>query len=324
MAPGMRGALLIVVVAVAIGVLFQSAPAEAAGAARCAGGAGGSIAVVVDFGTASAVPGAPDGVFTACVPLAAASTDGRPPNGLDVLRKAVGGQLVFDSSSKLCAIAGYPAHPDPVNCSKPVDGHVRYWSYYLGSGSGWSYSPVGAAARSAQPGVVEGWRFNDSTSGASPSGASPPRNLPGGRASWDAANICPTAPPQTAAPSTVAPPATAGTAAPGGSDVGSGGSGQPGPSTTSPAKTTGGRPSATTDPGATSTTNRPAAAPSATTTPVTAGDEAPRVLTKSDLVRRQAAGARSNTAFPAVVGVVLVLVLVGVAAYLSSRRRRAP
>lgn len=56
--------------------------------------------------------------------------------------------------------------PDPCN-GAPVS---AYWSYWLGTDTGWTYSSHGAGFRQSDPETVEGWRFGD--------GGEPPRADP--------------------------------------------------------------------------------------------------------------------------------------------------
>lgn len=58
----------------------------------------------------------------------------------------------------------------------------RYWSYWIGNGSGWTYSPWGPASLRPADGSVEGWRFGVS-SGTSGAGLQP-------RATADFDRIC--------------------------------------------------------------------------------------------------------------------------------------
>jgi hypothetical protein len=52
----------------------------------------------------------------------------------------------------------------------------RYWSYWVGAGSGWDYSDVGAATHRGDDGSVEAWRF--AVSSGSNSSQTPPRTAP--------------------------------------------------------------------------------------------------------------------------------------------------
>ena len=48
----------------------------------------------------------------------------------------------------------------PVVAAAPADAAAyRYWSYWLGSDTGWTFAHVGPAFRSPADGTVEGWRF---------------------------------------------------------------------------------------------------------------------------------------------------------------------
>lgn len=49
----------------------------------------------------------------------------------------------------------------PVAAAAPSDAAAyRYWSYWLGSDTGWSFASVGPAFRSPADGSIEGWRFS--------------------------------------------------------------------------------------------------------------------------------------------------------------------
>lgn len=64
-----------------------------------------------------------------------------------------------DASGMICAI---DAQPDP--CPEVFDG--SYWSYWQSDGIGdWAASMEGADTTTPVPGAVEGWRYNDGTSG---------------------------------------------------------------------------------------------------------------------------------------------------------------
>lgn len=57
----------------------------------------------------------------------------------------------------------------------------RFWGYYTGSGTGWTFSPTGPDDAVPADGAVEGWRFAVSGAGGDPR---PPRAAP------DFADIC--------------------------------------------------------------------------------------------------------------------------------------
>ncbi|MDP4715780.1 MAG: SCO2322 family protein, partial [Candidatus Nanopelagicales bacterium] len=49
----------------------------------------------------------------------------------------------------------------PVVAAVPADAAAyRYWSYWLGSDTGWTFAHVGPAFRSPADGSIEGWRFS--------------------------------------------------------------------------------------------------------------------------------------------------------------------
>jgi len=92
-------------------------------------------------------------------------------NGLDALVRA-GHQFTFVPGipGMVCTIDEVPQACN----GAPVD---AYWSYWLGTPDGWTYSSAGAGFRSTNTDIIEGWAFGD--------GSMPPR--------WDATDL--TAPP---------------------------------------------------------------------------------------------------------------------------------
>jgi hypothetical protein len=195
------------------------------------------IGIVVDVGTEPDAPGGPD---VACVVVPAGSTSA------DVLvawSASRGRPLRYAPSGLLCGVGGYPA----TGCGEPSPEGYRYWSYWEGASSGWSYSGGNPHVRPAREDRVEGWRFQ----AASGTGAddAPPRG--------PSSAICPPVsppPPTTAAPT----PATLGGATPTtaptpGSPVG--GPVAPSPAASGPAQD--GTPSV--DPAAATPTPRPSA-----------------------------------------------------------------
>ncbi|HEY5170665.1 MAG TPA: hypothetical protein VIK54_02950 [Acidimicrobiia bacterium] len=143
------------------------------------------VAVVVDSGGSA--------VSAVCVP------GGSDDNGATILaaRAAMLGtpQPRYSASGLLCAIDGVPS----TGCGVAHDGHYAYWSYWHGDGGKWSYANVGPASGRADPGVVEGWRWQ-------PDGSALPTDPPP-RGPADATAICAPVPPRpTAPPTTVASP----------------------------------------------------------------------------------------------------------------------
>ena len=53
-----------------------------------------------------------------------------------------------------CAFAGTFASPSTAQAAE-----YRYWSYWLGADSAWSFAPLGPAFRVPKDGTVDGWRF---------------------------------------------------------------------------------------------------------------------------------------------------------------------
>lgn len=190
-----RAALVLVL---GLGLLLGAAVAgpRASLGAPCADAAAVvRVGLVIDFGLLAAEQGAPAAVGATCVGL-----DG-PGNGFTALQ-AAGHQLRVNSAGLLCAIDGYPQGSE---CGDRRAGAYRYWAYFHGSDTGWSYSGIGPGGVTLANGSVEGWHFVDGAGNPS----DPPPAGP-----WSAASICPPAPtvppppPPTAAPvPTTAPPA---------------------------------------------------------------------------------------------------------------------
>lgn len=192
------------------------------------------IGVVVDFGVLRSA-GDPAAERVTCVPVA----PGR--SGLELLTDA-GHDYRLNGSGLLCAIDGLPAGNE---CGERTStGSYRYWAYFHGAGTSWSYSGIGPTYYRANADGVEGWHFVE--------GAGNPSDPPPSRSP---ANICPVTPPPTAPPTTSrpAPPTTAAPApvvpvpVPGGAPA-PGGAAPSGPGTPSGAPAT-----TTTAPGATPT-----------------------------------------------------------------------
>lgn len=184
---------LVVVVVIGFGS-FGYGPSGLTARTACAADSPDHVAIVVDFGTVAAVPGAPVGISSLCLAYSPGVT-----TGLDLLHaysQQLGLPLRLAGSGLICAIASYPAS----GCGIQDGNHYLYWSYWSGtSAAGWQYQSVGPATLRVKPGVVEGWRFVDGASPSSGTGLEPPRNLAGGAASFVASNICP-------APSSTPPP----------------------------------------------------------------------------------------------------------------------
>ncbi len=131
----MKRTLLVALVlgSVVPAALLLSRTAEAA---ACSGTTG--VTVVVQF---------PDGhTEIGCAP-------GDPGTGLEALESA-GFPYTFvqGQPGAVCTIDGAPAR----DCWGD-----KYWAYFHGSGSGWTYSGVGAGSYDPKPGSREGWRFGD-------------------------------------------------------------------------------------------------------------------------------------------------------------------
>ncbi len=142
---------------VLLGAGAVTAPVAAAGTLPCVARAGEiRVAVVIDFGTS---PGSPGGTSQVCVPVSertdAAALLAARAQQLGVVAPR------YNGVGLLCSIDGYPSS----GCGESVGGVARYWAYWLGSGSGWSYANVGPAGHQVDGNVVEGWRFIEGTAG---------------------------------------------------------------------------------------------------------------------------------------------------------------
>ena len=80
-------------------------------------------------------------------------------DGLTTLRRAgFSVTMVQTQPGFICRINGTPAS-DPCVTTPPAD---SYWAYYHAPlGGTWQYSTLGASARTAAAGTVEGWAFGD-------------------------------------------------------------------------------------------------------------------------------------------------------------------
>ena len=145
------------------------------------------VGVVVDFGLLVGEQGAP-GPRTACTAVA----DGI--NGFKVL-EASKHTYTVDSSGLLCSIDGFP---NDGQCGQRTAGGYRYWAYFHGSASGWSYSGVGPAGYHVRGPEVEGWHFVD--------GKGNPTDPPPSASPDPAATCPPDLPPTTVTPAP--PPST--------------------------------------------------------------------------------------------------------------------
>lgn len=124
-----------------IAVLVPVQPACAAGQIR--------MSVVVDFGD---LPNPPP-MSAACVSAEEGSTGAAV---LAARAKQLGTPAPrFNTSGLLCAIDGMPA----TGCGERTSDGYRYWSYWQGTASGWSYANVGPAERRVRPTQTEGWHF---------------------------------------------------------------------------------------------------------------------------------------------------------------------
>jgi hypothetical protein len=202
-----------------------------------------------------------------------------------------------------------------------VADETHYWSYWHNTGAGWAYSTVGASAYQPKAGTVEGWRFINGSSTASP-----PRTRSYASICQSTAVVAPapsarpSQPVRTAAApkSTAAARSAASTATHlrtpetgGGGAARTGGAGGTTPAGTNTRRSTG-----------PATSSRPAASSSqagATGAASTAGPPTLALRNAADATRQRGAG----SALPTVLVLVTVLVLGGAAAFVALRRRRS-
>jgi hypothetical protein len=269
------------------------------------------VAFVIDFGTGAPVVG--------CVHVYPSD------NGYAALSAFTAQENLaaptYNQADLLCSIGGVPAS----GCGLAVPGGYDYWSYWHGATGTWAYSEVGAFA-AAQPGDVEGWRYEN------PGHANPNDTPPA--AAPDYASICPavtqTSPSANPAASS---PASASSGAPppsnGGTTSGSGGS----PPATAPTGSPG-----TTVPGTAASTHSTAAsggrATSAARGSVTTGSSTTTtaVSTSNSGGRAEAFGpprgltggqGGGGSAAPLVIGAALVAAIAAAAAWRWRQRPRA-
>ncbi|WP_018351788.1 hypothetical protein [Longispora albida] len=214
---------------------------------------------------------------------------GDPGSGLAALRNA-GFTFTFvpGQNGMVCTVNSVP---DPCN-GAPAN---AYWSYWHGQGGQWQYSDVGAGGHNPAPGDVEGWAFGP---GKQP-GAAPPAPQPQPQPVPTTAPPVPQ--PQPPAPAQPQPPAPGATRNPG--QV------QPGATPAEVSPVPAATPAPTAAPTPESTPEGRTAEPSASSEPVPANANAERAADEQGL--------------PWVVGVVLLLVIAGMAAGQVWKRRRA-
>lgn len=167
-----------------VALLVPVQPACAAGQIR--------ISVVVDFGdlpnpppTSAACVSAEEGSTGAAVLAARAKQLGTPAPR-------------FNTSGLLCAIDGLPA----TGCGERTGDGYRYWSYWQGTASGWSYANVGPAGRRVRATQTEGWHFVE---GAGLPSDPPPRGPADPTATCRPAPSATTSPPPSSPAATNAP-----------------------------------------------------------------------------------------------------------------------
>ena len=286
---------------IAAGALLSGSAPVAAMTCPAAGDGEIRVGVVVDHGTGA--------VGVTCVVLPEGST------GLDALHaraRELGRSIPRqDDSGLLCAIDDVPAPPA---CGSPSGGGYAYWSYWIGSGSGWTYSSRGPAFRRLRDGDVEGWRFLDTGTGAG-SERSPRVPVSAGR------------PPAPSTPTT-APPAAGGPAGPSGGQPVPPVDGRPRPTATSPNASAG---PSTAAPVPSSTTPTTAAAPSTSTSTTAAGDGTATTTEPAARVLDERATAPAQVDRPddpgnpggAIAGAALISVLAGAGWAVQRRRARA-
>lgn len=123
-------------------IWLPSAPASA-GEGACVDGDG--VTVVVDFTDLGG------SIVTGCA-------SGDPATGREAL-EAAGFAATDSQPGMICAIG---AQPDP--CPATFEG--SYWSYWHSSAAGdWVSYQVGSDSSDPTPGEIEGWRYNDGSTG---------------------------------------------------------------------------------------------------------------------------------------------------------------
>lgn len=197
--PRLARVLVAALVLSPVAALVPVPPACAAGQIR--------VSVVVDFGD---LPNPPP-LSTACV----SAEDGNTGAAVLAARaKQLGTPAPrFNTSGLLCAIDGLPA----TGCGERTADGYRYWSYWQGTPSGWSYANVGPAERRVRATQTEGWHFVE---GAGLPSDPPPRGPADPTATCRPAPAATTSPPPSSPAATVAPGSPA-QPAPGASPVAS-------------------------------------------------------------------------------------------------------
>ncbi len=156
--PAVAGACLVAAFALAPGARSAAAPRSGPDG-PCPDSRG--VTVVVDFQDQGR------GVQVGCAP-------GSPEDGFAALLEAgFAVQGVVTQSGFVCRIDDYPGPAEELCIATPPA--TAYWSYWSADRGGpWTYSDVGAAARTPGQGTVEGWSFSrDGGVGDAP----PPRSV---------------------------------------------------------------------------------------------------------------------------------------------------
>ncbi|MCX6395436.1 MAG: hypothetical protein NTV23_03005 [Propionibacteriales bacterium] len=133
---------------------------------------------------------------------------GNVGSGYDALRSA-GFSYTLATGNGAGAICGIDGYPRTTCASMPPAN--AYWAYFRGKpGGGWTYSTVGGGSSNADPGTVEGWRFQDTSTSTPPSSPPPgPANPSPTSAPTKKPVVTPTRSPGSAPTRLVAPDATA-------------------------------------------------------------------------------------------------------------------
>ncbi|MGJ6981275.1 hypothetical protein ACSDQ9_12230 [Aestuariimicrobium soli] len=128
---------------------------------------------------------------------------GTPSSGEQALVNA-GLNFTYSRGGYLCTIGGYPA-----SCPTTFTG--QYWSYWTATpGGSWTYSNLGAGARTPPPGTLDGWCYTKAASEATQKATCSAQLT----SRVNPANVTPTVPQPTTKPTTAQPTTAATTAKP--------------------------------------------------------------------------------------------------------------
>jgi hypothetical protein len=298
-----------------------AAPADAAGAARCASS---QVAVAVNFSHWG------NPVRLGCAPWSATST------GYDALRAAgfaVTGTTRYGPAF-VCRLDGYPTAgaPDHEACVSTPSAKA-YWSYWHANAgqTSWTYSTLGATSYHPHAGSVDAWTFGAGAQPPfAPSAVLPERSVSPTTSAAPASHTEPT--PPVPGPRTNSKPARAptGTATGGARRPSTASKASAGATSTTGPSRSGATPTSTSAPRSTTTTSPATAKAGASTTATRAGAAAPATPSGTSsgpsIVANDAAAARPNpsggSAWPTVAGIAVVAALAAAGGGYAWRRRR--